>query len=83
MNDDWQERADDLAEIKEQVHELIQTARELVRGADDLTRRRAESGWIAQIEMALDHDHEWLGRASVTMQETIDEMQDAAVEDAP
>ena len=45
MNDHT-ERADDLAEIKEQIADLIQTARELVRGADNLTRRRAESGWI-------------------------------------
>lgn len=76
MNDHT-ERADDLAEIKEQIADLIQTARELVRGADNLTRRRAESGWIAQIQMALDHEHEWLGRASVTMQATIDEIQAA------
>ncbi len=64
----------DLEEMREQVKEMIDNARRLLRHADDLTRRRAESGWVAQIQMALDHEHHWMARASVTMQETIEDM---------
>ncbi len=73
MND-RDETVTELEEMHEQIKDLVQNARRLLRHADHLTRRRAESGWVAQIQMALDHDHEWLGRASVTMQETIEEM---------
>jgi hypothetical protein len=72
---DTTELASDLAEIHEQMTELLHQAERLLRGAPDLTYRRAHGYWLAQITMALSNDHDYLGRATVTMQDTIRELE--------
>jgi len=61
--------ADDLAEVKEQIAELLETARQLVRGTSE--ENRAHAYWYAQIRCALDDDHGYLGGGSVTLQDSI------------
>ena len=58
-----------LLEIKDEIGDLVEEAFRLVPSAD---RPRAKSYWYAQIIMALDDDHEFLGSGSHTLQDTID-----------
>ena len=76
-----------LANIKDEIKELIREAKGIVRFKGGITYERARSYWLAHIIMALDKDHEFLGGSMFTMQDTIKEMKDAeeaeeAMEDA-
>jgi uncharacterized protein Veg len=63
-----------LAEIKEEMKELLNEAHDILRcGEDYSTLRRAESYWYAHILTSLDSDHGYLGSSMCTMQDTIDE----------
>ena len=67
------EIAQDLADIKAEMLELLDQAESLLADADHATRARAKSYWFAHIRMALDDDHYFAGGGSaVTMQDTID-----------
>jgi hypothetical protein len=59
-----------LEEIKDEMLELLQRARAILRGTTE--QRRAESYWLAHIEMALHNDHGYLGNGGITMTDTID-----------
>jgi len=64
-----QERIEELDHIKEEIRYLVQEA--LAVAGDDDTAKRT---WFARILTALDDDHEFLGKASHTIQDTIDEL---------
>lgn len=62
-----------LQEIKDEMKDLLEEAKNIVRrNADSFAYNRAKSYWIAQISMALDDDHDYVGNAGCNMQETID-----------
>jgi hypothetical protein len=63
-------------EIKEQIKELIEEAISLVPSVE---RHRAESYWFAEISIALDEDHDYLGGSMCSMQDTINEWHDGDV----
>lgn len=64
-----------LEEIKCAMHQLLDAADKLVREADDKhIHARAKGCWIAHIRTALDHEHSYIGKSMVTMQDTVDEL---------
>lgn len=68
---------DELGEIQSQILELVEQARGLLRrnglhGA----LMRAESYWIAHITTAATNDHGYFGKSMVSLQDTIDEIED-------
>ena len=72
-----QDVVDELGEIQSQILELVEQARGLLRrnglhGA----LMRAESYWIAHITTAVTNDHGYLGRSMMSLQDTIDEIED-------
>jgi len=60
-------------EIIGDIKGLIEEAIELV---PDHARARAESYWYAQIAMALDEDHGYMGNCMCSMQDTLEEFND-------
>ena len=68
--------ADDLREIKEQMRELLDQAKAILGDAPQITRQRAEAYWMAHIRCALDDDHEFAGGSMVTLQDSINELED-------
>ena len=68
--------ADELGEIYEEMKELIDQADKICRGAfsHDVRYQRAKGYWIAQIRMALDNDHSYMGAGGSTMEDTIKEL---------
>ena len=75
---DLQERGARLAEIKDEINELLEEAWQLVRGTSE--EGRAKGYWMAHIRTALDDEHDYLGRSMCTMQETAEAL---AGEDRP
>ena len=70
--------ADRLQEIKDQIKELVEESRNLVDEIkDQRASNRAASYWLAQMQIALDDSHRWVGGAGETMQETIDELRES------
>ena len=73
--DDFYRLAQILTEIKDSVAE-----------AEDILRKegriynRAKVYWIAAIEMSLNNDHSYLGSCRITMQDTINELDDSVWE---
>lgn len=67
--EEMQERIEELNFLKEEIRNLAREAL-AVAGDDDNSRRT----WFAQIITALDSDHEFLGKASHTIQDTLDEL---------
>lgn len=65
-----------LSEIKEEIKDLLFKAKEIVRRADKFEYDRASGYWIAQIETALDKNHDWLGGCMCTMEDTINALSD-------
>jgi len=74
MSTKHEEIAADLEELKVQIREAVDQAKELLGDAGGMIGERARRTWIAHIEMALDHDHEWLGGSDQTMQDTLNEL---------
>lgn len=71
--DERAELADELAEIKAGMHELLDRARDLLRGTGAI-KNRAEAYWLAHIATALDDDHGYCGGSMCTMDDTIREL---------
>jgi hypothetical protein len=69
------QRADDLEEILAQMQALLGDARRALEGSG-LTESRAKSYWVAQIAMALNDEHEYVGSCGATMQGSINELRD-------
>jgi len=65
---EWLDR---LGEIKLEMEELLDEAKFLTRELDRGEWDRAERTWYAHIQMHLDGDHEWLGGASHTLEDTL------------
>lgn len=71
------EIVDELGEIQSQILELVEQAGGLLRrnglhGA----LLRAESYWIAHITTAVSNDHGYLGGSMVSLQDTIEEIEE-------
>lgn len=60
-----------LAEIKEQLKELVEEAYDLVRGTDRNEGDRARAYWYGQMVSSLDDEHYFVGR-TVTLKDSID-----------
>lgn len=67
------ERATELLEIYEEMKQLVRRAGRLVRGTAE--EDRATSYWLAQLKIALDDEHGYLARGSVTMRSTIEALE--------
>lgn len=66
------EAAERLAEIKDEIKELIREADRLL--PKGITRDRARSYWYPHIVSALDDDHGYMARSMCSMQDTINEL---------
>ncbi len=76
------EKADRLIGIQQEIKELADEALGLVRGTDEF--EAAKAYWYAQITMALNNNHGYLGSGSCTMNdsaEALTEELDADEED--
>lgn len=76
MSSTYMMKAESLDEIKEEFMDLISRAKEILRDTHEADI--AHVTWLAEIRIALDADHDYLGGASRTMQETIDEFNQCA-----
>ena len=77
---DRQEIVDELGEIQSQILELVEQARALLRRNElQGALMRAESYWIAHVTTAISNNHGYLGKSMVSLQDTIDEIKDAEV----
>ena len=65
-------------EIIGEIKELLEEAFDLV---PDHERPRAESYWYSHISMALDEDHGYMGGSMCSMQDTLEEFDEAEEED--
>ena len=69
-----------LNEIKEQMLELLAEAKDLI--PEGMTKERAKCYWYAHIKTALLKEHEYLGGSLITMDDTINELDEESEEDA-
>lgn len=77
-----QDVVDELGEIQSQILELVEQARGLLRrNGLHGPLMRAESYWIAHIMTAASNDHGYLGKSMVSLQDTIDEIDDGEDDD--
>lgn len=74
MDEKANEIAMELEEIQGKMDELLEQARQLLLGAPRRIADRAGAYWYGQMTMALDGDHEYLGRCPCTMADTIAEL---------
>jgi hypothetical protein len=73
---DRQEIVDDLGEIQSQILDLVEQARALLRRNElQGALMRAESYWIAQVITAISNNHGYLGKSMVSLQDTIEEIE--------
>lgn len=79
---DRQEIVDELGEIQSQILELVDQARGLLRcNGLQGALMRAESYWIAHVTTAISNNHGYLGKSMVSLQDTIDEIEDGEDDD--
>lgn len=64
------EQVDRLAEIKDEVIELLNEANRIVSGTSE--EQRAHSYWYAHARMAMDDEHSYLGSGGCTLQDSIE-----------
>jgi len=73
-----QEAAKRLEEIRQTMEALRDEAMWIVNGcADVINTNAAYRGWNANIEMALSNESQWMGKASTTLEETIEQLEEA------
>ena len=65
-------------EIIGEIKELLEEAIDLV--PEGSARDRAKLYWYAHISVALDHDHDYLGRSMCCMKDTFEEIEEEDVE---
>jgi hypothetical protein len=64
-----------LVEIQSEMIELLDEAEYIVRhSGDESAYKRAKSYWIAHIVTSLTNDHDYLGKSTCNMQDTIVEL---------
>lgn len=77
MSNEREEAFDRLSEIKDEIKELMSEAKKIIRQhCEPITWERAKSYWFAAMSMALDNEHDYLGKEPFTMQDAIDELDD-------
>ena len=65
-----------LREIAEKIRDLADEAMHLVRtGGNLIAERRSRHYWFAQIRMAVDNDHTFLGTGTYTIMECADDLE--------
>jgi hypothetical protein len=69
------EKIDRLLGIQEEMKKLLREAEQLLRGTAE--ENRARGNWMAHIRRALDDDHGFLGGSMLTMQDTIEALDEA------
>jgi len=74
----YQEIADELRAVQQEMLELLECSRRLLRDAPNLAYQRADAYWLAHARMALTNEHGYLGRSMMTMDDTINEVARAA-----
>lgn len=72
MNTETHER---LVEIQNEMLELLDEAKQILRHEDGLVYDRAKAYWLAHVEMGLTNSHSYLGKTTVSMEDTIKECQ--------
>ena len=73
---DRQEIVDELGEIQSQILELVDQARALLRLNEyQGALMRAEAYWIAHVTTAISNNHGYLGGSTVSLQDTIEEIE--------
>ena len=78
-----QELLEELLEAKNQIEEALQIAKQAAELLNPDGYEGIRRGWVANIEMALSHDHYWVGgKYDTTMQDTIDELGDTSAEES-
>ena len=79
MPDDTETRQEAIAELEaitEELKDIVDRATRTLRGIGGLAEERARHYWLAQLEMLIHNDHEWLGSAGCTIADTIEELGD-------
>lgn len=73
-----QDAAKRLEEIRQAMDALRDEAMWIVNGCSDVINKDAAyRGWNASIDMALNTETHWMGRASTTLEETIEQLEEA------
>ena len=69
-----------LLEIQEELREIRDRADQVLRSIGGVTERRARAYWFAQLTMLIDNNHEFLGSASCTIEDTFRELEEGEEE---
>ena len=64
----------ELEEIADELREIRDRTDQALRAIGGITERRARSYWYAQLAMLIGSDHEYLGNAGHSLQQTIEEL---------
>lgn len=76
-NEDIQEAVEELQEILSDVKDKMDTFKQIVRrNAKDITYQRFKSYPYGHITMALDNDHDYVGKDMFTLEDIIREIED-------
>lgn len=67
---------DRLADIKEEILDLLDEAERIIRHEGDrATWEAARSYWMAHIKTSLTSDHDYLGGCTLSLEDTINELE--------
>jgi hypothetical protein len=69
------EARDELVEIADELREIRDRTDQVLRAIGGITERRARAYWYAQLTMLIDSEHEYLGNAGHSLQQTIEELE--------
>lgn len=65
-----------LQAIQEEMSELLDEAKDIIKGTNsNRIWERAKGYWVAAISMGLSKEHEYLGSAGVSMDDTLNELE--------
>ena len=70
-----------LEEIRDKMLELLEEAMDLIAETDRGAAQQARYYWYAHIKGALTHDHEFLGGSMITMEDTIERLENPEEEE--
>lgn len=77
------EAAEEFQEIMDSIKEKVQRALQLVKHqCDRIEYERAKAYWFAHIVMAIDNDHEYLGKNMGTMADSLEAIADRECQDS-
>lgn len=72
------ESVEELIDIKHNMRMLLDEALDIIRQHDKHEYERAKCYWYAHIRMALDNDHDYLGRTMATIEDSIEGLENSA-----